>query len=169
MSDWPDSKVRSTALWYIGQHITDPVAWRWTSVGEALQETSALFALQPGESPIVGFFHSLESWYALTTRRVLGAYAGIEVDVAALDVVSDHFGDFKGLGGQELDVMTLSLDATVGPLPGSWEDVLETRGRAVLQYETGLASMAPIYYFSYWTIKYPILHKLKDRLSGPPD
>ena len=30
-----------------------------------------------------------------------------------------------------------------------------------LEYETGPASMAPIYYFRYWTVKYPILAKLK--------
>ncbi len=26
MSDWPDAKIRSTALWYIGKHTMDPPA-----------------------------------------------------------------------------------------------------------------------------------------------
>jgi len=38
---------------------------------------------------------------------------------------------------------------------------VNSRLRATLQYETGRASMAPIYYFRYWSIKYPILGKLR--------
>ena len=30
-----------------------------------------------------------------------------------------------------------------------------------LEYETGKASMAPIYYFRYWKIKYPVLDMLR--------
>jgi hypothetical protein len=39
----------------------------------------------------------------------------------------------------------------------------------VLQYETGRASMAPIYYIRYWKIKYPILDKLKTEQAPAPD
>ena len=36
------------------------------------------------------------------------------------------------------------------------------RAGVSLQYETGRGSMAPIYYFRYWWVKHPILHKLKE-------
>jgi hypothetical protein len=100
----------------------------------------------PGELPLVSFFFAEASWYLLSTRRVLGSYADQNVDVAALDVHADHFGNFKGVGGAKTELMTLRL----------------TNGfEATLQYETGKASMAPIYYFRYWNIKYPVLGRLR--------
>jgi hypothetical protein len=86
------------------------------------------------------------SWYLLTTRRILGCFSEQAVQVAALDVLEDQFGDFKGRGGRATDIMTLRL---VGG------------GEVRLEYETGSASMAPIYYFRYWKFKFPILDKLK--------
>lgn len=151
MNDWPDAKIRSTALWYIGKHCMEPATWRQTRVGEAQPEALSLFILQTSESPLIGFFLSPESWYVFTTRRVVGAYAGRFVDVAALDVLGNRFGEFKGHRGEELNAMTLRF---------------ADGGEADLQYETGLAAMAPIYYLRYWTAKYPILHKLKDDLKA---
>ena len=137
MSDWPDAKIRSTALWYIGKHTMDPLTWQYTVVGDAQPEVLARAELQPGELPLVGFLLSAENWYLLTTRRVVGDHAGREVAAAALDVLEDRFGNFKGHGGTGLEIMTLRL---VGG------------AEATLQYETGRASMAPIYYFRYWWI-----------------
>jgi hypothetical protein len=152
MSDWPDAKIASTALWYIGKHTMAPPRWRYTLLGAALAEVSSRAELEPGELPLVSFFLSEASWYLLTTRRVVGAYSGRRVSVSALDVGEDRFGDFKGHSGAAVDVMTLRL--------ASAEDI-------ALQYETGLASMAPIYYFRFWKIKYPILDKLKAAPSAP--
>ena len=126
----------------------DPLTWRYTVVGDAQPEVLASAKLQPGELPLVGFFLSPESWYLLSTRRVVGAYVGQEVTSAAVDVLEDQFGNFKGYGGTDLEVMTLRMVSGV---------------QATLQYETGRAAMAPIYYFGYWGRKYPILDKLKDR------
>ena len=61
MGEWPDAKIRSTALWYIGKHTMDPPTWRYTVVGEAHPELSARVELQPCESPLVSFFLSAES------------------------------------------------------------------------------------------------------------
>jgi hypothetical protein len=154
MSDWPDSKILSTALWYIGKHTMDPPTWRYTLVGEAHVEVFSRAELEPGEFPLVSFFFSEASWYLLATRRVLGAYAGRRVSVPALAVGEDRFGDFKGYNGAELEVMKLRL--------ASAEEFL-------LQYETGRASMAPIYYFLYWKVKYPILDKLKVEPLAPAE
>jgi hypothetical protein len=94
----------------------------------------------------VSFFLSQQSWYLLTSRRVLGSYSGLSVEVAALDIVKDDFVDPKGHNGSEIEVVTC------------WS---ANGSKAVLQYETGRASMAPIHYFRYWKLKYPILDKLR--------
>lgn len=154
MGEWPDAKIRSTALWYIGKSSMDPQTWQYTLIGDAHPEVSGRVDLQSGESTLVSFFLMADCWYLFTTRRVVGAHAGHLVCAAALDVAEDRFGNFKGYGGVGLEVMHLRL--TDG-------------AEATLQYETGLASMAPIYYFRYWRIKYPILDKLRaEPLYGPP-
>jgi hypothetical protein len=146
MSDWPDAKIHSTALRYINQHAMDLPTWQYTLVGNAQPEVLSRAELKPGELPLVGFFLADASWYLLSTRRVLGSYADQNVDVAALDVHEDHFGNFKGIGGTKTELMKLRL----------------THGfEATLQYETRKASMAPIYYFRYWSIKYPVLGRLR--------
>jgi hypothetical protein len=154
MSGWPDAKIRSTALWYIGKHTMDPPTWRYTRIGDGHPEVLSRAGLEPGELSLVSFFLSKASWYGLTTRRVVGSYSGRDVSVAAPDIVRDDFGDNpKGYGGVELQVMTLRH--------ANGEEF-------ALQFEAGRAWMAPIYYFSYWKIKYPILDKLKDDPGAAP-
>lgn len=147
MSNWPDAKIRATALWYIGKKTMDLPMWKYTRVGDAHPEVLGHAELEPGELPIVSFFVGKESWYLLTTRRVVGAYSGLSVRVATLDVRVQDFGNFKGYRSVELEVMRLQL---------------ANDHEVALQYETGRASMAPIYYFIYWEIKYPVLDMLKD-------
>jgi hypothetical protein len=146
MTDWPDKKISSTALWYIRKHAMEPSTWRWTRLGEPHPEVLRFVELEVGELPVISFFRAEASWYLCTSRRVLGYFSGIAVEVAALDVVQDRFGNFKGSSGRETEVMTL---------------LLADGASARLEYETAKASMAPIYYMRYWQRKYPILDKLK--------
>jgi hypothetical protein len=146
MADWPDEKIRSTALWYIRKHAMDSSSWRWTRLGEPHPEVLRFVRLKVGELSIVSFFRSEVSWYLFTSRRILGWFSGQAVAVAALDVVQDRFGNFKGSGGRETEVMILQVS------DGS---------EVSLEYEPAEASMAPIYYMMYWQRKYPILDKLK--------
>jgi hypothetical protein len=150
MTDWPDEKIRFIALWSIRKPSMDPAAWRWTRLGDPHPEVLRYVQLQAGELPIVSFFRSESSWYLFTTRRILGSYLGQAVELAALDVVEDRFGNFKGHGGREIEVMAL--------LTSSGSEVK-------LEYETFTASMAPIYYLMFWKRKYPILDKLKGEES----
>lgn len=146
MTEWPDKKIRSISLWSINKHAMNPAAWRWTRLDEPQPEVLSLVQLQAGELPVVSFFRSEASWYLFTTRRILGSYSGQGVELSALDVVKEHFGNFKGNGGRETEVMALQT----------------SNGSEVkLEYETFTASMAPIYYLMFWKRKYPILHKLK--------
>jgi hypothetical protein len=154
MDEWLDAKIRATALWYIGKQTMDPQTWYYTTVGETHPEISARVELQPGELYVVSFFLSTNSWYTLTTRRVVGAFEGQEVAVSALSVCDANFGDFKTRGRVGLGIMTLRLD-----------DGSSVR----LQYETWKASMAPMYYFRYWAIKYPILDKLRAQPNSTVD
>jgi len=146
VTDWPDAKIRSTALDYIGKHCADAVTWRYTLVGDAQREVLMRTRLESGESPLVSFFLAEASWYLFSTRRVVGSYDGQKVEVAAPDVLADHFGNVKGYGGAELEFMKLRLNTGL---------------EATLQYETGRASMAPIYYFRYWRVKHPVLSRLR--------
>jgi hypothetical protein len=149
-----DPKICSTALWDIGKSSMDSPTWRYTLVGNAHPDVLGRTALEPGELPLVSFLFSELSWCLLTTRRVIGEFSGHPVKAAALDLLEDCFGNFKGYGGAELEVMTLRLAAGK---------------EAALQYETGRASMAPICYFRYWKIKYPILDKLKAEPKAAAD
>jgi hypothetical protein len=146
MSGWPHTKIRATALAYIGKHCMNPDTWRFTLIGDAHPDVIMRARLEPDEVPVVSFCLGPESWYLFSTRRVLGCYGSKDVEVAALDVRESRFGDFKGSHGAELELMHLRLDSGLD---------------AVLQYETWNASMAPIYYFRYWRVKYPVLDKLK--------
>lgn len=154
MGEWPDVKIRSTALWYITKHTMDPPTWRYTLVGEAHPDIVRRTRLESGELPLVSFYLSEASSFVLTTRRVVGTYAGKRVDAAAISVLDDRFGNFKGYGDAELEVMKLRL---------------ASGHEAVLEYETGRASMASIYYFRYWRIKYPVLDKLKAEPADAAD
>jgi hypothetical protein len=146
MNGWPHAKIRTTALAYIGKHCMNPDTWRFTLIGDAHPGVITHARLEHDEAPLVSFWLGEESWYLFSTRRILGSYGGKNVEAAALDVREDHFGDFKGIQGAELELMYLHLDSGFD---------------AVLQYETSKASMAPIYYFRYWHVKYPVLDKLK--------
>ena len=55
-------------------------------------------------------------------------------------------GDFKHMGRSEVETATLALaDGTHIRVP----------------YETGYASMAPLYYERFWIIKHPVLEKFE--------
>ena len=122
-----------------------PESWRYTRLPEERLTLPRGVDLQAGELPIVTSFISDSSCYTLTSRRVLGQLGGQDVDVPSVEVLDASFGNFKGYWGAETEVMTLICG--------------ETSVR--LEYETGRASMAPIYYFRFWKIKYPVLDKLQ--------
>jgi hypothetical protein len=94
---------------------------------------------------VVSAFLSADSWYVFTTRRIV---SHLDVTTRSLDPshgLTERFGNFKGVGGISRQVAELS-----------------TPSGATLrfEFETGKASMAPIYASRYWTQKHPILHKL---------
>jgi hypothetical protein len=82
----------------------------------------------------------------MTTARIFGVARGSQFDFSPLDVAQWRWGDFKHAGRSEVEIATFAMsNGTHLRIP----------------YETGPASMAPIYYEHFWTIKYPILEKLE--------
>lgn len=144
VQQWPDLKVRGGLLWYIGKN-TIGQRWRYTAVDEVHPELADRVSLQHDELAIVSSFISPASWYLLTTRRILGWYFGDRVDEFPLAVKDYDFCNFKGFGEKETEAWILrGKDETLHRL----------------EFETRLASMAPIYYMRFWRIKYPVLGKL---------
>ena len=112
----------------------DPDEWSHTLIGTLHSEIGQdVFRLSPAELVLVSCHFSPASWYVITTRRIVGTYYGRRSEVPAEDIDEDNFGNFKGYGQMEREVMTIrSLDSP------------ESR----FEFETGKASMAPIYALS---------------------
>jgi hypothetical protein len=146
MHDWPDQKIRNIAVWNIEKASMAPATWRFTLIGEIHPIVAEQIVMQESELPVVSSFISEVSWYLFTTRRILGSYGGQRYEAAPADLLDQHFGNFKGYGHEETNVMRLTF-------PGDREVQLE--------YETGKASMAPIHYMQFWKLKYPVLDKLQ--------
>ncbi len=142
MNDSRDAKIQKLCIAHIEKHSMDTHEWQHTILGRFHE---GIGALRSDELPIVSIYFSPASWCALTTQRVLGTYFGHLVDVQTSDVIDSSFGNFKGHGSKTIEVLTLGTSSDK-----------EVR----LEYETGKASMAPIYYLQFWKRKYPILAKL---------
>lgn len=146
MSDWPDQKIRSIAVSMILRASKVPATWRFTWIDRVHPAVSEKVVLWEEELPIVSCFISEVSWYVLTTRRILGFYSGQRYEAVPNQILDTYFGDFKGTAGQETELMRLKVPGGVA---------------LQLEYETGKASMAPIYYLRFWKYKYPILDRLR--------
>lgn len=118
--------------------------WRYTRVDTIHDELHAFLMLEPGELPIVSSFIASDRWSLLTSRQVWSCVSGQRNQASAPNIRSALTGNFKGLGQQEIERMTLRLHGG---------DELH------LDFETGFASMAPIYYVHFWTLKFPVLFK----------
>ena len=141
-----DEKVARICLASIRKSSLDVDSWLHTRLAELHPEIISLVGLKNGELPIVSCFFSAASWYVLTSRRVIGQYFGHGVDIPTADITQTGFGNFKGYGGKAIEVATINIP-----------EERELR----IEYETGKASMAPIYYFQFWDRKFQHLDILK--------
>ncbi len=146
MSDWPHQKIRNIAMWYINKHAMEPSTWAYTRLTGHSKELTGRAKLNTGELPIVTCQTATDSWYVFTTYRVIAEHAGHRINTPATQVELGSLGDFKGHDGARTRQVSL---------------VLSGCDSKTIEYETGRASIAPFYYFTFWGIKYPILDKLK--------
>ena len=140
-----DEKIQDVAVAMIRRFSMDPEEWGFTRIGELHPEIGERLSPEPGELPVVSAFLSAGSWYVFTTRRVVSHF---DAETQSLDPsggLREWFGNFKGVGEISQQVAELSTPSGA---------------RLRFEYETGKASMAPIYAARYWTQKHPILHKL---------
>lgn len=141
----PHHVIHIAALRYIRAHAMDVPQWKWTRLDEVPAVLDGHVTLATEELPIVSCYLSEVSWYLMTTARVIGVHRQNHFDFSPISVAHWNWGDFKGHDKSETGTLRADLGAA---------------GICEIAYETGKASMAPIYYERFWQIKYPIVHKL---------
>ena len=136
MSD--DDRIQDIAIASIKRKSMDIDTWRYTRVGDIHGEVQEQIDLAVGELPIVSCFISNASWYLITTRRIVGNYYGNKLDIKPIEIQEEllglfkTYGNFKGSGEKDTEIFTLRTSEN----KEVW-----------FEYETGKASMAPIYAF----------------------
>ena len=115
--------------------------WEWTILDRVHEALAAKANLRHDEYPIVSFYAGADDWTLMTTHRMLGSVDAQRTEIGRDDFSTTDFGDFK----QDLDSARI------------------TRARIVVKgeshtflYESGYASMAPIYYLRFWSVKWPV-------------
>lgn len=145
MSDWPHDRIHAVALRYIRKHTTNDTGWQFTHIDELPERLARVVQLNPGERSLVSCFIDGQRWFVMTTARIFGVARGSRFECSPLDVTQWRWGEIKG-GDSDIEIATLALT-----------DGTHLR----MSYESGRASMAPIYYEHFWRHKYPILEKLE--------
>jgi hypothetical protein len=141
MSSEEDLRIHQLCVKSIERHSMDVQDWQHTIIAKM---HDGLPSLQADELPVVSIYFSPLSWCFLTNRRVVGVYYSQRVEIDICQISETNFGNFKGYGDKLVEVMTMRT----------------TNGQEYrLEYETRKASMAPIYYFSFWKKKYPVINR----------
>ena len=138
-----DCEAHRIAVASIRRHSMDADTWRHTVIGELHAGIDPHFALVSGELPIASGFFSTESWWVVTTRRITSQHEGAATSLDPRYGVESHFGNFKGIKRSQAPEKTTSEVATVESSNGG--------GLLRFEFETGKASMAPIYACMFWS------------------
>ena len=139
-----DSDVADIVLASIRRHSMHIDQWRWTKVGKIHQELDSVVQLLEAELPLVSYYASHASWYVVSTRRVLWCFRGATHAIPAHQISESKFGNFKGHGGLEREIMVL---------------VIADGRKLELEYETGYASMGAIYGIDVLRRKIASIHR----------
>ena len=159
MYEWPHDKIRTVAFWYICRNCSHEDQWLYTRLLHLHDELTSVVSLQASERPIVSCYIDEGRWFVMTSARMIIFNDNQKVVASPLDLTRWQWGDFK---------------TDLEPRIGTATIVLKDGTSFSFQYETGYASMAPIYYVLFWDVKYPALHNLDvarirtkaERLSG---
>lgn len=126
----------------VRRHSMDVDAWKWTVIGALHKNMVALCSLGPDELPIASGFFSNESWWVVTTRRIASRHGETSYMLDPRFGIDFSFGNFKGIKPSEALRAPSTEVATVTSTKGE---------RACFEFETGRASMAPIYACMFWS------------------
>lgn len=133
--------IRERCLKLIRKSCMRESDWKMTLLDGCHAPTASVVSLDEGELPVVSFFAAEGNWTLYTTRRLIGEASGNRTEIEWSDFGSIDFGDFK----QDLQLPKMA-EATIHC----------SRGLRRFSYESGYASMAPIYYFRFWQMKWPV-------------
>jgi hypothetical protein len=137
-----DQEAYGVAVASVRRHSMDVDAWKYTVVGALHQNMVALCSLGSGELPIASGFFSSESWWVVTTRRIASRYGETSYVLDPRFGIESDFGNFKGI----------KPSGTLGAPNTEVATVASPKGeRACFEFETGKASMAPIYACMFWS------------------
>lgn len=114
--------------------------WEWTMLDSIHRPVADQIALCEDEYPIVSFCAGADDWTLMTTHRVVGAVDARRTEIQRDDFGTTDFGNFK----QALDSPRITPARVM----------ISGRSQTFL-YESGYASMAPIHYFRFWSLKWP--------------
>jgi hypothetical protein len=132
--------IRERCLKVIRESSMHEGSWEMTLLDRCHDPIESAFPLEDGEYPLISFLAGGD-WTLYTTHRLVGEISGKRAEIDRTEFVSTHFGNFK----QDLDSPRVT-EASIRTKEGSLEFL----------YESGYASMAPIYYFRFWSIKWPV-------------
>jgi hypothetical protein len=148
-----DAKIHDIAVVKIRRRCMNPEEWRFTVIGGPHPSLGAHLALADGELVLASGFFSAASWYAFTTRRIVSQFQGAIQSLDPSQGISAQFGSFIG-----------SRDGhpRLGSVCRGGATITAASSGAVLrlEYETGVAAMAPLYAAMYWEQKHRFLDKL---------
>lgn len=115
--------------------------WEWTILDSVHELVGRQIVLQDGEYPIISFCAGADDWTLTTTHRMVGSVDAERAEIDRENFSTTDFGNFK----QDLDS------------PRIVQAKINLRGKSqTFLYESGYASMAPIYYFRFWKLKWPV-------------
>ena len=144
-AEWPDRGAHDVAVASIRRHSMKMDEWEWTAIAELRPQLAHRVLLHAQELPLASAFINDKSWYAFTTRRIVACHGGVIGEIDPRYGIESKFSMFfKGMPGD--------LDRTDNRLPIETAHVrsLRTGESIAFEYETGYASMAPIYAIRFW-------------------
>ena len=149
-----DQAAQKIAVASVRRHSMTPDQWKHTVIGSIHPELASSFDFLPGERPIASGFFSQASWWFISTQRVVSQYQGVRQELDPRYGVDHEFGNFKGIKRSESASAPATETATVTSL--------RTKQSVQFEFETGKASMAPIYACMFWSRVTAFHHDSRD-------
>lgn len=138
-----DLAAQNIAVASVRRHSMTPDQWSHTVIGCMHPKLASSVDLLPGELPIASGFFSDSSWWLISTRRVVSQHQGARRELDPRYGIEHEFGNFKGIKRSESPSAPSTSVATVTSL--------KTKDSIQFEFETGKASMAPIYACMFWS------------------
>lgn len=138
-----DKTAQNIAVASVRRHSMTPDQWEHTVIGCVHPKLASSLDFLPGELPIASGFFSQTSWWLISTQRVVSQHDGERRELDPRYGIEHVFGNFKGIKSSDSPRAPKTEVATVTSQ--------KTRECVSFEFETGRASMAPIYACMFWS------------------